>query len=54
MEEGRLSILWVHGNTNATTPTITAETDFNVAQPVLWTPLSVLSGPYGTDRPDNP
>lgn len=44
MEEGRLSILWVHGNTNATTPTITAETDFNVDQPVFWTPLSVLSG----------
>lgn len=44
MAIGRKSIMWVHGNTNTTTPTITAETTFNVDNPVFWTPFSVLSG----------
>lgn len=40
----RLSIKWVEGNTNATSAIVASDTTFNVDQPTMWTPLSVLSG----------
>jgi len=41
---GRLSLKWVDGNTNGVTPEITSNTTFNVDDPTMCTPLSVLSG----------
>ena len=40
----RLSIKWVEGNTNGTIADVASDTTFNVDDPTMWTPLSVLSG----------
>lgn len=40
----RLSLKWIHGNTNATVPTVPPGATYDVDDPTMWPPLSVLSG----------
>lgn len=40
----KLSLKWIEGNTNATTPSTDETPTFNVDNPQMWMPLSVISG----------
>ena len=40
----RLSLKWIHGNTNAAVPTVPPGATYDVDDPTMWPPLSVLSG----------